>query len=97
MQSEEGDDDAAPASTVRQRYDRMFKERKRADTQEGGADPSEQDDLAKAAARTAFQGCISTVFAKHLRRAPPYVQWSLLSKAFVKGGWESSSDLIYLP
>ncbi len=65
VQEEEGDDDAAPASAVRQRYDRMFKERKRAETQEGA--PLEGDNLAKAAARTAFQGSISTVFAKHLR------------------------------
>ncbi len=71
-------DDHSPASRVRQRYERMFKEREAGG---GGGDASSEDeaaraaaaarDAANAAARTAFHGAISSVFTKHLR-------WALL-------------------
>lgn len=62
-----------PASAVRERYERMFKEKQRG----GGKGPAEGvfpgDPAAAAlaaqgqAVRTAFQGSISSVFTKHLR------------------------------
>lgn len=61
-------DDAAPASAVRERYERMFREKQRA-----SKGPSQPGDPATAAlvaqgqaVRTAFQGSISSVFTKHL-------------------------------
>ncbi|EIE27794.1 hypothetical protein COCSUDRAFT_26904 [Coccomyxa subellipsoidea C-169] len=67
-------DDHSPASRVRQRYERMFKEREAGG---GGGDASSEDEAARAAAaardaanagaRTAFHGAISSVFTKHLR------------------------------
>jgi len=64
-------DDHSPASRVRQRYEKMFKERE----ERGGGDADDEAaraaaaarDAANAAARTAFYGAISTVFTKHLR------------------------------
>lgn len=62
-------DDAAPASAVRERYERMFREKQR-----GSKGRSQPGDPATAAlvaqgqaVRTAFQGSISSVFTKHLR------------------------------
>ena len=62
-------DDAAPASAVRERYERMFREKQRS-----SKGPGPPGDLAAAAlvaqgqaVRTAFQGSISSVFTKHLR------------------------------
>lgn len=60
-------DDASPASAVRERYERMFKEKQR------GPKPASGDPAAAAlaaqgqAVKTAFRGSISSVFTKHLR------------------------------
>ena len=62
-------DDNSPASRVRQRYERMFKDRDNAemmsDDAARAADAARE--AANAAARTAFHGSIATVFTKHLR------------------------------
>lgn len=66
-------DDASPASAVRERYERMFKEKQRGGSKglAGGAlsgDPAAAALAAQGqAVRTAFQGSISAVFTKHLR------------------------------
>ncbi|KAK9815375.1 hypothetical protein WJX72_002419 [[Myrmecia] bisecta] len=64
-------DDARPASQVRQRYEKMFKERQREG--EASSAPGTPSDAAAAAAaaasneaRTAFRGSISSIFSKHL-------------------------------
>ncbi|KAL3139007.1 hypothetical protein ABBQ32_005811 [Trebouxia sp. C0010 RCD-2024] len=65
-------DDASPASAVRERYERMFKEKQRGGSKglAGGAlsgDPAAAALAAQGqAVRTAFQGSISSVFTKHL-------------------------------
>ncbi len=63
-------DDASPASAVRERYERMFKEKQRGS--KGAAvtgDPAAAALAAQGqAVRTAFQGSISSVFTKHLRQ-----------------------------
>ena len=62
-------DDSSPASRVRQRYERMFRERDHAealsDDAARAADAARE--AANAAARTAFHGSIATVFTQHLR------------------------------
>ncbi|CAL5224462.1 g7153 [Coccomyxa viridis] len=62
-------DDNSPASRVRQRYERMFRDRDNAellsDDAARAADAARE--AANAAARTAFHGSIATVFTKHLR------------------------------
>lgn len=69
-------DDNSPASRVRQRYERMFRDRDNAemlsDDAARAADAARE--AANAAARTAFHGSIATVFTKHLRQAPPTVE-----------------------
>lgn len=67
----EGDaDDASPASRVRRRYERMFKERQdgagdsHSPTAGSRGDP--QGPAGPMVPRTAFVGSISSVFAKHL-------------------------------
>ena len=68
-------DDASPASAVRERYERMFKEKQRGPGKGlvGGSLPGDPAAAALAAqgqaVRTAFQGSISSVFTKHLRYA----------------------------
>lgn len=61
-------DDASPASAVRERYERMFKEKQRGS--KGAAATGDPAAAALAAqgqaVRTAFQGSISSVFTKHL-------------------------------
>ena len=62
-------DDASPASAVRQRYEKLFKERQRA-AETGtpkGADAAAARATANLQARMAFQGIISSVFMKFLR------------------------------
>jgi len=63
-------DDASPASAVRERYERMFREKQRGS--KGAAQPGDPAAAALAAqgqaVRTAFQGSISLVFTKHLRQ-----------------------------
>ena len=69
-------DDASPASAVRERYERMFKEKQQGPGKglAGGGLPGDPAAAALAAqgqaVRTAFQGSISSVFTKHLRYAP---------------------------
>lgn len=62
-------DDSSPASRVRQRYERIFRERDHAealsDDAARAADAARE--ASNAAARTAFHGSIATVFTKHLR------------------------------
>ena len=62
-------DDSSPASRVRQRYERMFRERDHtealSDEAVRAADVARE--AANAAARAAFHGSIATVFTKHLR------------------------------
>ena len=66
-------DDASPASAVRERYERMFKEKQRGGSKGLAGGPLPGDPAAAAlaaqgqAVRTAFQGSISSVFTKHLR------------------------------
>lgn len=62
-------DDASPASAVRERYERMFKEKQRGSKGAAAAgDPAAAALAAQGqAVRTAFQGSISSVFTKHLR------------------------------
>ena len=63
-------DDASPASAVRERYERMFKEKQRGSKGPPGlpGDPAAAALAAQGqAVRTAFQGSISSVFTKHLR------------------------------
>jgi hypothetical protein len=69
--------DGTPAAEVRQRYEKLFKERQRAAAAEGeeppsGGQPEAKPGAAAAAApgRTAFKGAISSVFTKHLSCAP---------------------------
>ena len=68
-------DDNSPASRVRQRYERMFRDRDNAellsDDAARAADAARE--AANAAARTAFHGSIATVFTKHLRHALCFV------------------------
>ena len=73
-------DDAAPASRVRQHYKRMFikssgapgsAEGVKATAYETVAGIAEDADAPSSAARAAFSGVISTVFAPHLQCAPP--------------------------
>ena len=63
-------DDASPASAVRERYERMFREKQR--NSKGASQPGDPAAAALAAqgqaVRTAFQGSISSVFTKHLRQ-----------------------------
>ncbi|DBA83910.1 hypothetical protein WJX77_004419 [Trebouxia sp. C0004] len=61
-------DDASPASAVRERYERMFKEKQRSGKGAAAAgDPAAAALAAQGqAVRTAFQGSISSVFTKHL-------------------------------
>lgn len=61
-------DDASPASAVRERYERMFKEKQRGSKGAAVAgDPAAAALAAQGqAVRTAFQGSISSVFTKHL-------------------------------
>jgi hypothetical protein len=63
-------DDASPASAVRERYERMFKEKQRGSKGSAAAgDPAATALAAQGqAVRTAFQGSISSVFTKHLRQ-----------------------------
>ena len=63
-------DDASPASAVRERYERMFKEKQRGSKVAAVAgDPAAAALAAQGqAVRTAFQGSISSVFTKHLRQ-----------------------------
>lgn len=70
-------DDASPASAVRERYERMFREQQRGSKGAAlGGDPAAAALTAQGqAVRTAFQGGISSVFTKHLRQAI----WSLQS------------------
>ena len=63
MQDEDQDNDEAPASQVRQRYERLFREKQNAGTE--GAEGKAA--TAESTAQTAFQGAISTVFAKYLK------------------------------
>ena len=77
-------DDASPASAVRERYERMFREQQRGS--KGAAlagDPAAAALTAQGqAVRTAFQGGISSVFIKHLRQATCYnykLQWTQLA------------------
>lgn len=63
MQEDAEDDDEAPASQVRQRYERMFREKQKA----GDESPGSEAATADTSAQTAFHGAISTVFAKYLR------------------------------
>lgn len=62
-------DDSSPASRVRERYERLLRERQRA--AEDGSSPErrkEQEHAATAAvARTNFRGSISGVFAPYLQ------------------------------
>lgn len=72
----EGDaDDASPASRVRRRYERMFKERQdgAGDSQSptAGSRGDPQGPAGPAVPRTAFVGSISSVFAKHLGSVAP--------------------------
>ena len=63
-------DDASPASAVRERYERMFREKQRGSKGPSGlpGDPAAAALAAQGqAVRTAFQGSISSVFTKHLR------------------------------
>jgi hypothetical protein len=62
-------DDSSPASRVRQRYERMFRERDHAEalSNEAARAADAAREAANAAARTAFHGSIATVFTKHLR------------------------------
>ena len=73
-------DDAAQASRVRQHYKRMFTkssgapdggEGVKATADEKVAGIGEDADAPSSAARAAFSGVISTVFAPHLQCAPP--------------------------
>ena len=62
-------DDASPASAVRERYERMFKEKQRGPKPGGAAagDPAAAALAAQGQAmKTAFRGSISSVFNKHL-------------------------------
>ncbi|DBA74723.1 TPA: hypothetical protein ACH3X2_009385 [Trebouxia sp. C0005] len=61
-------DDASPASAVRERYERMFKEKQRGSKGAAAAgDPAAAALAAQGqAVRTAFQGSISSVFTRHL-------------------------------
>ena len=63
-------DDSSPASKVRRRYERMFKDRDSAEAMSDEAAKAAADarEAANAAARTAFHGSIATVFTKHLRQ-----------------------------
>lgn len=65
MQDEDQDNDEAPASQVRQRYERLFREKQNAGTELSEGKPA----ALEATAQTAFQGAISTVFAKYLKYA----------------------------
>lgn len=67
-------DDASPASAVRERYERMFREQQRGSKGVAqGGDPAAAALTAQGqAVRTAFQGGISSVFTKHLRQATCY-------------------------
>ena len=60
-------DDASPASAVRERYERMFKEKQRGPKPGAPAsgDPAAAA-LAAQAVKTAFRGSISSVFNSHL-------------------------------
>ena len=48
---------------MRQRYERMFRERQKAETTADGSPTA----VGTAAVKNAFQGAISSVFAKHLQ------------------------------
>ena len=75
-------DDASPASAVRERYERMFREQQRGSKGGAqGADPAAAALTAQGqAVRTAFQGGISSVFTTHLRQATCYdLQWMQLA------------------
>lgn len=63
MQDEDEDNDEAPASQVRQRYERLFREKQNATIEMVEGETA----AAESTAQTAFQGAISTVFAKYLR------------------------------
>ncbi|KAK9858463.1 hypothetical protein WJX84_000384 [Apatococcus fuscideae] len=63
---DEGDDNS-PASRVRQRYERMFREKQRVGEDSlamGGSHPPQA--ASETAARTAFPGSVSSVFTPHL-------------------------------
>lgn len=65
-------DDASPASRVRQRYERLFKAREHEDDSPRAAAAAASEALAAdTAARTAFQGAISSAFVPHLGCARP--------------------------
>ncbi|KAK9820837.1 hypothetical protein WJX81_002519 [Elliptochloris bilobata] len=60
-------DDASPASRVRQRYERLFKAREREhDSPRAAAAAAAEALAADTAARSAFQGAISSAFVPHL-------------------------------
>lgn len=63
MQEDDIMDDGASASAVRQRYERLFREKQRANGENVDADSQAQINQTPAV----FHGAISTVFAKHLR------------------------------
>ena len=67
-------DDASPASAVRERYERMFKEKQRGPKPGGPAsgDPAAAALAAQGqAVKTAFRGSISSVFNSHLGYVMP--------------------------
>lgn len=60
-------DDASPASRVRQRYERLFQAREREhDSPRAAAATAAEALAADTAARSAFQGAISSAFVPHL-------------------------------
>ena len=80
-------DDASPASRVRQRYERLFQAREREhDSPRAAAAAAAEALAADTAARSAFQGAISSAFVPHLgcavarRPGPP-------SPAYESFGW----------
>ena len=94
LQDEAEDDDEAPASQVRQRYERMFRERQKA----GGDAPEDAEERPESASQPVFQGAISTVFAKYLRcdihtlfSCHPPASSSLQAFAFVKAAAQKPS------
>ena len=71
-------DDASPASRVRQRYERLFKAREREhDSPRAAAAAAAEALAADTAARSAFQGAISSAFVPHLgcARMPRRAAW----------------------
>ena len=89
-------DDASPASRVRQRYERLFQAREREhDSPRAAAAAAAEALAADTAARSAFQGAISSAFVPHLgcavacRPGPP-------SPAYESFGWRTGASLTRL-